>query len=84
LGGLEQGEQGYTAPPHPRSRAHENHEAQITIRPLSTASRRPSIASGVGNGVVFNLPRSKAMVWEKPAAINWRFGMEITLYVANR
>jgi len=24
------------------------------------------------------------MVWEKPAAINWRFGMEITLYVANR
>jgi len=24
------------------------------------------------------------MVWEKPAAINWRFGMEITLYVAHR
>jgi coenzyme PQQ precursor peptide PqqA len=24
------------------------------------------------------------MVWEKPQAIDWRFGMEITLYIANR
>jgi coenzyme PQQ precursor peptide PqqA len=32
----------------------------------------------------FQSTRSQAMVWEKPAAINWRFGMEITLYVANR
>jgi len=31
-----------------------------------------------------NLSRSFAMVWEKPAAIDWRFGMEITLYIANR
>jgi len=57
---------------------------QITIRPLSHRASRPSIRSGAGHGTVFNLPRSKAMVWEKPAAINWRFGMEITLYVANR
>jgi coenzyme PQQ precursor peptide PqqA len=84
LGGREQGEQGYTAPSRLPLRSHENHEAQITIRPLSTAPCRASISFGVGNGVAFNLPRSKAMVWEKPAAINWRFGMEITLYVANR
>jgi len=66
------------------SGAHENHEAQITIRPLNRTASGPRIQPGAGHGTVFNLPRSKAMVWEKPAAINWRFGMEITLYIANR
>ncbi|MFZ5540209.1 MAG: pyrroloquinoline quinone precursor peptide PqqA [Pseudomonadota bacterium] len=28
--------------------------------------------------------RRVRMVWEKPQAIDWRFGMEITLYIANR
>jgi coenzyme PQQ precursor peptide PqqA len=30
-----------------------------------------------------NLRRLR-MMWEKPQAIDWRFGMEITLYIANR
>ena len=28
--------------------------------------------------------RSIAMKWETPAAIDFRFGMEITMYIANR
>lgn len=28
--------------------------------------------------------RSIAMKWETPAAIDLRFGMEITMYIANR
>ncbi|MGA2551983.1 MAG: pyrroloquinoline quinone precursor peptide PqqA [Burkholderiaceae bacterium] len=24
------------------------------------------------------------MAWEKPQAIDWRFGFEITMYIANR
>jgi coenzyme PQQ precursor peptide PqqA len=28
--------------------------------------------------------RSVAMTWETPCAIEWRFGFEITSYVANR
>jgi coenzyme PQQ precursor peptide PqqA len=52
---------------------------------LSPQRPRQSIDPGAGNGVLcFKPTRSFAMAWEKPAAINWRFGMEITLYVANR
>ena len=29
-------------------------------------------------------PRSKVMKWETPQAIDYRFGMEITMYIANR
>jgi coenzyme PQQ precursor peptide PqqA len=28
--------------------------------------------------------RSKVMKWETPQAIDYRFGMEITMYIANR
>jgi coenzyme PQQ precursor peptide PqqA len=28
--------------------------------------------------------RSLAMKWETPQAIDFRFGMEITMYIANR
>ncbi|WP_407066804.1 pyrroloquinoline quinone precursor peptide PqqA [Extensimonas sp. H3M7-6] len=31
-----------------------------------------------------NLERSITMQWEKPAAINMRFGFEITMYIAVR
>jgi len=29
-------------------------------------------------------PRSSAMRWETPQAIDLRFGMEITMYISNR
>jgi pyrroloquinoline quinone biosynthesis protein A len=29
-------------------------------------------------------PRSHVMKWETPTAIDFRFGMEITMYIANR
>jgi pyrroloquinoline quinone biosynthesis protein A len=29
-------------------------------------------------------PRSHDMKWETPTAIDFRFGMEITMYIANR
>ncbi|HUN92401.1 MAG TPA: pyrroloquinoline quinone precursor peptide PqqA [Burkholderiaceae bacterium] len=29
-------------------------------------------------------PEENAMTWETPAAIDYRFGFEITLYIANR
>lgn len=28
--------------------------------------------------------RRSAMTWSKPTFIDWRFGFEITLYIANR
>jgi len=28
--------------------------------------------------------RSQTMVWQTPQAIDFRFGMEITMYIANR
>jgi coenzyme PQQ precursor peptide PqqA len=29
-------------------------------------------------------PRSSVMKWETPAAVDFRFGMEITMYISNR
>jgi coenzyme PQQ precursor peptide PqqA len=60
-------------PPH---RTHENHEASfMMIRFRRTESLR--------NMAVYRR-RSIAMKWETPAAIDLRFGMEITMYIANR
>ena len=30
------------------------------------------------------LKRSSSMKWETPMAVDFRFGMEITMYIANR
>jgi coenzyme PQQ precursor peptide PqqA len=32
----------------------------------------------------FNVPGADVMKWETPQATDFRFGMEITMYVANR
>ena len=32
----------------------------------------------------FNVPGAYVMKWETPQATDFRFGMEITMYVANR
>jgi len=37
-----------------------------------------------GRTIHRHLPRSIAMKWETPVAVELRFGMEITMYVSNR
>jgi coenzyme PQQ precursor peptide PqqA len=57
-------------------RAHENHEARFLMMRI-----RPA----VGNGHTCRADqRSNAMKWETPQATDFRFGMEITMYIANR
>lgn len=58
--------------------AHENHEAHFMIIrypsgvPTRTISRDHSSQRGI------------VMKWETPQATEFRFGMEITMYIANR
>jgi coenzyme PQQ precursor peptide PqqA len=34
--------------------------------------------------VIVSTVRSRHMKWETPQAVDFRFGMEITMYIANR
>ena len=43
---------------------------------MSRGGKRWSIGLG--------LKRRSSMKWETPAAVDFRFGMEITMYIANR
>jgi coenzyme PQQ precursor peptide PqqA len=70
---------------------HENHEARIMIRRLylagaggDDASRDPE--NPRGRQPVTVQPRKGAffMHWETPTAVDFRFGFEITMYVAAR
>lgn len=45
--------------------------------------RRSPTRADLGAGSA-TLRRSIAMKWETPTAIDLRFGMEITMYIANR
>ena len=43
------------------------------------------IRSRPGRGSMGSYPQWRFMMkWETPAAIDFRFGMEITMYIANR
>ena len=55
---------------------HENHEMNFMMLPIQPAPVRADY--GAVNRRSFN------MKWETPQAIEFRFGMEITMYVANR
>jgi coenzyme PQQ precursor peptide PqqA len=57
-------------------RAHENHESTFMIRRIR---RRPGVLQG---RAVHH--RSFVMKWETPQATDFRFGMEITMYIAKR
>ena len=53
------------------------------------AFRHPVRAVNIGRGGAFEPADSSTkgpciMKWETPAAVDFRFGMEITMYVANR
>lgn len=54
---------------------------QVAVR-IAEDGRSPTRADlGAGSAT---LRRSIAMKWETPTAIDLRFGMEITMYIANR
>jgi coenzyme PQQ precursor peptide PqqA len=69
---LQRGMKGVHAGP-----THENHEARFMILPFRPAPALPIMG-------LDDEPRSIVMKWETPAAIDFRFGMEITMYIANR
>jgi coenzyme PQQ precursor peptide PqqA len=56
--------------------AHENHESTFMIR-------RKRRDAGVLHGRAVHY-RSVLMKWETPQATDFRFGMEITMYIAKR
>jgi coenzyme PQQ precursor peptide PqqA len=45
-------------------------------------ARMPGVAEG--ESIRLHSQRSLRMKWETPQAVELRFGMEITMYVANR
>jgi coenzyme PQQ precursor peptide PqqA len=45
---------------------------------------RPGGRPGKDGAASFNVPGADVMKWETPQAVDFRFGMEITMYVANR
>ena len=54
---------------------------QVAAGLRKMAAARPGRTLGTGSAT---LRRSIAMKWETPTAIDLRFGMEITMYIANR
>jgi coenzyme PQQ precursor peptide PqqA len=58
--------------------AHENLEPRFMILPFRQGHRARSISRVDGTKGPAN------MKWETPEAIDFRFGMEITMYVSNR
>jgi coenzyme PQQ precursor peptide PqqA len=65
--------------------AHENHDPSFMI----LAFRAPALAVNIGRGGAFppaglSTEGLDIMKWETPEAVDFRFGMEITMYVANR
>ena len=69
----------------PGSGAHENLDPSFMILAFRARVR----AVNIGRGGAFEPADSSTkgpciMKWETPAAVDFRFGMEITMYVANR
>jgi coenzyme PQQ precursor peptide PqqA len=56
--------------------AHENHESRFMMLLMSCRPHRRIIDLGLKWRV--------SMKWETPTAVDFRFGMEITMYIANR
>ncbi len=50
----------------------------VSVSTLTCADR------SVPDGVTINPAEESVMKWEIPQAIDMRFGMEITMYIANR
>jgi coenzyme PQQ precursor peptide PqqA len=77
-----------TSPIH---KIHENHEPAIHdfamrhLNPLSRINTVPADGLPVQQTAASGLTtQENEMTWEKPTAIDFRFGFEITMYIANR
>jgi len=69
-----------------RRRTHENHEASFMMIPFASAvpqHRMGSWQRTLGRRCLLTL-KDIVMKWETPQAVDFRFGMEITMYIANR
>ncbi len=62
--------------PAVRRSPHENHELCFMMLLIRGRAARRSIESWYNEEM--------SMKWETPLAIDYRFGMEITMYVSNR
>jgi coenzyme PQQ precursor peptide PqqA len=69
---------------------HENHEVPFMMSALVRGTRLRDHSSRGGSALAAAVRRCEPdlrrhrMTWETPTAIDWRFGFEISLYVANR
>lgn len=59
---------------------HENHEStfMILLRPADAAASKLRLGAALAHALGVD------MIWQTPTAIDFRFGMEITMYVSNR
>jgi coenzyme PQQ precursor peptide PqqA len=70
-------------PARPIAWSHENHETNFMMLRIRPRPRRRNIKPSTPslNTIFRSLFNMK---WETPQAIDLRFGMEITMYIANR
>jgi coenzyme PQQ precursor peptide PqqA len=64
-------------------RTHENLEVSFNAGPFRASRLARNIGCG-GAPSAAVLLRTLTMKWETPKAVDFRFGMEITMYVSNR
>jgi coenzyme PQQ precursor peptide PqqA len=64
-------------------RTHENLEVSFNRGPCRHGAHAQNIGYG-GANLTAVLQRTLTMKWETPTAVDFRFGMEITMYVSNR
>jgi coenzyme PQQ precursor peptide PqqA len=66
-------------------RTHENHEASFMMIPFASGARQQRMWPWQQtSGCRCLLTKDISMKWETPQAVDFRFGMEITMYIANR
>jgi coenzyme PQQ precursor peptide PqqA len=63
---------------------HENHEASLMILPFRGALHLPNMQGGGASWPPAEKAKESSMKWETPMATDFRYGMEITMYIANR
>jgi coenzyme PQQ precursor peptide PqqA len=64
-------------PARPANPVHENHELNLMMSRMPAGGRSPIMEAR-------STSRRHTMTWETPQAVEMRFGMEITMYIANR
>lgn len=67
------------------NRPHENHETVFMDIRTSTAAHPGILGTGVKSGATFSKTTQETfMEWQTPKACDFRFGFEITMYIAAR